>query len=806
MSRRLAIAAVLWVLVAAVSIAQAPPPASARRPGPVAAPPATYRPVLDRYCVTCHNDRLKTAGLSLSALDMNDVAANAAIWEKVVRKLDAGMMPPAGMPRPDAATVHNLVGSLTTVLDREGLAHPNPGRASLHRLNRTEFANAIRDLLAIDIDVTALLPADDSSAGFDNIADALGVSPVLLERYLAAAMKIAPIAVGTYADGAVESIYRAPADLNQLHHVDGLPFGTRGGLLIRHNVPVDGTYEIRTTLWRNNAGRVRGLESPHQLEVLVDGAHVHGVTIGTPEQFAISFDDRLNTKTTAEFDETLKVRVALKAGPREIGVTFVAKTAAQDPQKLRPLASPFDAVDTHGVPRLDAVMITGPFNPTGPGDTPSRRRVLTCRPATAAEEVPCARTIVSALARKAYRRPITPADLDLLLGFYQAGRADGAFEHGIERALVRILTSPEFLFRMEHDPATAKPGMLTRVTDLELASRLSFFLWSSLPDEPLLQSAVQGRLHEPLVLDREVRRMLQDPRADALVTNFAGQWLYLRNVRTVTPIVDEYPDFDDDLRQGLRRETELLFSSVIREDRNVLDLLTADYTFVNERLARHYGIPGVYGERFRRVAVKDEARRGLLGQGSILAVTSNANRTSPVRRGKWILENLIGSPPPPPPPNVPPLVDNKDRSRPLSMREQMEQHRASPQCASCHRLMDPLGLALENFDAVGAWRIRDADTLVDASTELADGTPVNGPLGLRQALLRQPETIVRTMTEKLMTYALGRGLESYDMPTVRAIVRTAAPDYRFTSLVMGVVRSTPFQMRMKPIQGADSTR
>ncbi len=768
---------------------------AAANPIATAASPATFRPVVDRYCVTCHNDRLKTAGLSLAATSLDEVARDADTWEKVVRKLNAGMMPPAGLPRPDLATTRAFVSSLTTALDRAARANPNPGPAGLHRLNRTEYANAIRDLLALDIDSTALLPADDSSAGFDNIAAALGVSPVLLERYLAAAQKIAPLAVGTYADGAVESTYRAPADLNQIGHVDGLPFGTRGGLLLHHTFPLDGTYEIRTTLWRNNAGRVRGLESPHQLEVLVDGARVHAVTIGTPEQFAVSFDDRLNTKTTAEFDETLKVRVPVSAGPHEIGVTFVAKTAAQDPQKLRPLLSPFDAVDTHGVPRVDAVMVTGPFGQTGPGDTPSRKKIFTCRPTTAADEPACARTILGTLARQAYRRPATTADMDVLLGFYTAGRAEGTFDHGIERALVRILTAPEFIFRIEADRAATPAQRLARVTDLELASRLSFFLWSSLPDDALLTAAAQGRLRDPLVLERQVRRMLADTKADALVSNFAGQWLYLRNVRTLTPIADEFPDFDDDLRQGFRRETELFFTAIMRENRNVLDLLTADFTFVNERVARHYGMAGVYGERFRRVAVTREARRGLLGQGSVLAVTSNANRTSPVRRGKWILENIIGSPPPAPPPNVPPLADNKDRARPLTMREQMEQHRANPVCASCHKLMDPLGLALENFDAVGAFRDKDAGTVIDTVTELADGSTVDGPTGLRQSLLRQPETFVRTMTEKLMTYALGRGLEYYDMPTVRSIVRRTAPTYRFGDLVMGIVTSTPFQMR-----------
>ncbi|MGB7218801.1 MAG: DUF1592 domain-containing protein, partial [Vicinamibacterales bacterium] len=678
-------------------------------------------------------------------------------------------------------------------LDRAAALAPNPGPAPLHRLNRNEYANAIRDLLALDIDVESLLPPDDAVAGFDNIAEALGVSSSLLERYLAAAMKIAPVAVGTYADGPVETTYTAPGDYSQIRHVAGLPFGTRGGLLITHTFPMDGEYVIKATLWRNNAGRVRGLEAPHRLETLVDGARVHAVTVGTPEQFATSFDDRLNTKTTADFDATLQVRVPIKAGPREIGVTFVAKTSALDPQKLRPLLSPYDAVDTHGMPRVDRVMITGPFGTTAPGDTPSRRQVFVCRPTTVAEEEPCARRILTRLGERAYRRPVTDADIAPLLDFYRAGRGEGSFETGIERAVVRLLASPQFLFRSDRGLPRAAGAAPARVTDLELASRLSFFLWSSIPDDTLRQAAVGGRLKDPLVLARQVRRMLADSRSEALTTNFAGQWLYLRNLKNILPIVDEYPDFDDDLRQGFRRETELLFRSVLHEDRSVLELLTADYTYVNERVAHHYGITNVYGSQFRRVAITDPNRRGLLGHGSILTVTSNANRTSPVRRGKWILENLMGTPPPSPPANVPPLADNKERATPLTMRAQMEQHRANPVCASCHRLMDPLGLALDNYDAVGAWRVKDAGSVIDAKVETADGRMMDGPAGLRQALLARPELFAQTVTEKLLIYALGRPLEYYDIPTVRRIVRDAAPGgYRFSALIEGVIQSVPF--------------
>ncbi len=760
--------------------------------------------VIDRYCITCHNDRLKTGGLTLEKRDATHPAVDAAVWEKVIRKVNAGMMPPAGATRPDNATLQGFTGSLAGGLDAAAAAGPNPGLSPIHRLNRNEYANAIRDLLALDIDVETLLPPDDAVAGFDNIAEALGVSSSLLERYLAAAMKIAPVAVGTYADGAVETTYTAPGDYSQIRHVEGLPFGTRGGLLIKHTFPVDGEYLIKTTLWRNNAGRVRGLEAPHQLEILVDGERVHAVTIGTPEHFTTSFDDRLNTKTTAEFDATLQVRVPVKAGPREIGVTFAAKTNALDPQKLRPLLSPADAVDTHGVPRVDKVMITGPFDPTGPGDTPSRRMVFVCRPVSAGDEEPCARRIIARLAERAYRRPVGEVDLQPIVEFYRAGRREGSFDLGIERAVLRLLTSPQFLFRSERGVPLKAGASSARLTDVELASRLSFFLWSSIPDDALLQDAVRGRLKDRLVLDRQVRRMIADPRSEALTTNFAGQWLYLRNLKNFLPIIDEYPDWDDDLRQGFKRETELLFKSVLHDDSSVLELLTADYTFVNERVARHYGIPNVYGSQFRRVAVTDENRRGLLGHGSILTVTSNANRTSPVRRGKWILENLIGTPPPSPPPNVPALADNKDRAKPLTMRAQMEQHRANPACAGCHRLMDPLGLALDNFDAVGGWRLKDAGTLIDANVQLIDGTAVDGPAGLRQALLRRPDLFVQTVTEKLMTYALGRPLEYYDMPTVRAIVRDAAKsNYKFSALVVGVIHSTPFVMTSNGTQPAD---
>jgi len=663
------------------------------------------------------------------------------------------------------------------------------------------------------VDVASLLPPDDSSYGFDNVAGVLGVSPVLLERYLAAALRISALAVGDVSIAAAEETYRPRADSTQSRHIDGLPLGTRGGALIHHTFPVDAEYIIRPTLWRNNVGRLRGTTDPHDFEISVDGVRVHLVTVGTPEQHKMTFDDQANAASIATFDKSLEIRLPIKAGRRAIGVTFVSKTAALEPLKLKPFLNQADGVDTYGIPKVDTVTIVGPYAVTGPGDTPSRRRIFACGPAVPGRTTPvagsaiprdadetCAATILSTLARRAYRRPVTPDDMTVLLEFYRRGRLAGGFETGVQQALARMLTSPEFIFRVERDPGAA-PGTVHRVSDVELASRLSFFLWSSIPDTALLDAASQGRLANPIVLGQQVRRMLADPRAEMLVDNFAAQWLYLRNLKSVAPFVEEFPDFDDDLREAMKRETELLIDSVIREDRSVLDLLTADYTFVNERLAQHYGIPRVYGSRFRRVPVPDEARRGLLGQASVLTVTANANRTSPVRRGKWILENLLGTPPPSPPANVPPLKE-AGQGRPLSMRGQMEQHRANPACASCHKLMDPLGFALEGFDAVGASRTRDAGAPIDTRVELADGTAIDGPVALRQWLMRRPERFVQTMTEKMLIYALGRGLVANDMPTVRGIVRDASKqNYRFSALVLAVVRSAAFQMRTAPSSG-----
>ncbi len=766
--------------------------------GLTAAPPdaaAPYRAVIDKYCVTCHNQRLKTAGLMLDTVDLSKIPGNAETLEKVVRKLRAGAMPPPGAVRPDPATYHGLISWLERQLDSAAAAHPDPGRPVLHRLNRAEYGNAIRDLLALDVDPASLLPPDDSAYGFDNISDALGLSPSLQEHYLSAAVRIGALAVGDPDVSAGSETYRIRQDLSQDQHIEGMPLGTIGGTLVRHNFPLDGEYVFQAKLYRTNLDIVRGLEFPHQVEFTVDGERIHVVSIGGNDDLASLFNKP--TDTGDAVDARLRVRVPVKAGPHVVTAAFVQEPEVAEPLRLQPfLRSSVDNFDWSGRPHLQTLAITGPFNPTGPGDTPSRRRIFVCHPVNPAAEEPCAKQIVSSLARRAYRQPLTAADLQLLMSFYQTSRKSGTFEAGIEMALQRILASPKFIFRIERDPENVPAGTAYRISDVELASRLSFFLWSSIPDDELLKVASEGKLKDPPVLDREVRRMLADPRSQALVSNFAGQWLHLRNVRSLLPNSDEFPDFDDNLRQSMQQETELLFESIMREDRSVLDLMTADYTFLNERLARHYGIPDIYGSRFRRVTITDEARKGLLGQGSILAVTSHADRTSPVVRGKWILENILGMPVPPPPPDVPPLKENQEGQKPRTMREQMAEHRANPVCASCHKAMDPIGFALENFDAVGAWRTEEAGVRIDASGELADGTKVDGVVTLRQALISRPEVFAGTVTEKLMTYALGRGIDYRDMPAVRSVLLDAARgDYRFSTLILGIVHSTPFQMR-----------
>lgn len=773
--------------------------------------------VINQYCVTCHNSRLRTGGLALDRLDLNRVAPDAETWEKVARKLRAGMMPPAGAPRPDRKTLDALEASVEGQLDRAAAAHPNPGRAPLHRMNRDEYANAIRDLLGVEVDATTLLPADDSDGGFDNIADVLGVSPALLERYVSAAAKISRLAVGDPETAPLDVTYTVKGDLSQTTTLDGLPIGTRGGTLIHHNFPLDGEYDIKLSPMKLSFGQVFGEGAQNQeLEVTLNGQRVKLYKLdevpmffmkATPASFPppAPLTDPLEERAKMSPGIHLEFKLNVKAGPQTIGVAFLQPSyEANEDLVHRPGASTFDSnigmqygYDT--VPHLARVDITGPYHATGSGDTPSRRRIFVCHPNAPDDEIPCARRIFSNLVRHAFRRAPNDSDIESLLSFYQQERnKGGSFESGIEIGLRRILADPEFVFRFETPPANVAPNQPYRISDTELASRLSFFLWSSIPDDELLNLAIQNKLHEPAVLERETRRMLADDRAYALTTNFAGQWLYLRDLKSSNPDSREFPDFDDNLRQAFQRETEMLFESIVREDRSVLDLLDADYTFVNERLARHYGISGVYGPDFRRVPVPSDARRGLLGQGSMLLVTSNANRTNPVSRGKWILENLLGSPPPLPPPNVPPLKENTGQTIATSVRERMEQHRANQPCAGCHKIMDPIGLALDNFDGVGHWRDVDSGSKIDASGQLVDGTKIDGPSSLRQALLNRPQAFVGTMTEKLLMYAIGRETKYYDMPVVRAIMRDAQDDrYRFSELVLGIVKSAPFQMKIR---------
>ncbi len=791
MNRGYLLAVANW-LSAAVILA---PVLAAQTPSPI-----TQRPLLDKYCVTCHNDKLKTGGLTLQSADLTKIPENAELWEKVIKKVRVEAMPPMGMPKPDASARTTLIASLESTIDQTAAQHPTPGRATLHRLNRSEYANAIHDLLSLDIDATSLLPPDDESYGFDNIADVLKTSPSLLERYMSASWNISRLAVGDPAIGASSAIYRARADLSQNEHIEGLPLGTRGGLKVRHNFPLDGDYLIKVRLWRVTADIIRGLEDQHQLEISVDGARVRLAAFGGPEDQHLS--ETNSGQSCIDIDGRLSVRVPVKAGPHEVTATFLTgiESEAQDDNILKPfIRSNYDVLDFRGEPVVDRLTIEGPAKATGSGDTPSRRRVFTCHPATSADELPCAKKIISALTRRAYRRPVTDNDLETLVGFYQLGRNNnGNFEVGIEAAIQRILASPEFLFRFEPDPVNIADNTPYKLGDLQLASRLSFFLWSTIPDDQLLAVATEGKLKDPAVLDQQVKRMLADPRAQALVANFADQWLYLRNLKNIQPDFQNFPDFDDNLRQAMRRETELFFGSIINEDRSVLDLLNADYTFVNERLARHYGIPNIYGTDFRRVQITDPARRGLLGQASILTVTSMPNRTSPVNRGKWILTNLLGTPPTPPPPGVPALKENEAGNKKLSVRERMEAHRADPTCAGCHKVMDPLGFSLENFDAVGQWRNTDDGSKIDPAGTLFNGAKVSGPVELRSALTANPEIFTGVLTERLMTYALGRGVEYSDMPAIRAILKDAARnDYRFSSIVLGIVKSTPFDTKVK---------
>jgi mono/diheme cytochrome c family protein len=765
---------------------------------------AAARQILDQYCVACHNSRATTAatqtGVVLDAADLSLVGSTPALWETVLRRLHARTMPPPGARRPDEASTHTLVAFLESELDRSARTHPHPGRPLLHRLNRTEYANAIRDLLALDVDAPSLLPPDDSAFGFDNVADVLGVSPSLQERYLSAAETVSALAVGDMHQPTVTDTYTVRQDLSQNQHIEGLPLGTVGGALIRRWFPLDADYEIKIRFFRTNFGNLRGLEHPHPVELAVDGVRARFATIGGDDDLRAAFAKP--TETADAIDGRFSARLQLAAGPHAISIAFVENQPLVDTNRLQPFVrSSSDTLDWTGRPHVDRMTITGPFDATGSGHTSSRARIFSCRPPAGdgARELACAKRILSTLVRRAYREPSSDGDLPPVLGFYESvRRSEGGFDAAIQAALQLVLASPKFLFRAEPDPPGVAAGDVYRIADVDLASRLSFFLWSSIPDDELLAVAGSGRLHEPAVFEQQVRRMLADVKASALVSNFAGQWLQLRNLKTFLPNSDEFPDFDDNLRQAFLRESELFFESFIKDDRDVVELMTARDTFVNERLAKHYGIPGIYGSRFRRVTLADDARRGLLGKGAILAVTSHATRTSPVQRGKWILENVLGTPVPPPPPlpGAGVFAEPAPGEAPRTMRAQMELHRTNPVCASCHKLMDPIGISLENCDAVGAWRTREPNGPVDASGRLADGSDITGVATMRDALTRRPEVFVTTLTQKLLTYALGRGLDDRDMPAVRQIVRDAsAHDYRFSSLVLGIATSVPFQMR-----------
>ena len=812
-------------------------PLAAQAPAGQAAPPAEWsavetRATLRRYCLACHNDRLRTAGLALEALDAERVAEHPATWEKVVAKLRAGAMPPAGRPRPDRAAYAAMAASLETALDRAAAADPNPGRKAAHRLNRREYVNAVRDLLGLEVDGAALLPPDDVDHGFDNIADALPVSPALLDRYLFAARRIARLAVGDPTAAPATETYGLPRMRFQDQRMsEDLPFGSRGGIAVRHDFPADGEYEIRVRLRRQLYDYVRGLQNRQRLEVRLDGARVAAFLVGgapgnpPPRTFAGAVaGDPAWEEYALHADRHLALRVPVRAGARAVGVSFVQGRTERDgvlqPRatgKVLAIAERWSSPSEAPEAAVEHVSVSGPFLAAGAGDTSARRRLFVCYPSAVSEEAPCAREVLARVARRAYRRPLAGDDVETLLAFYEAGRAAGGFDAGIRRGLEGILVDPEFLFRFEREPrAPARPapppgeadgaaaaaarapaGSIHPISDLELASRLSFFLWSSIPDDELLDVAAAGRLRDPGMLEAQVRRMLADARAEALVDGFATQWLALRTLPGVVPTPELFPEFDDNLRQAFARETELFVGSQIREDRSLLELLRADYTFVDERLARHYGIPNVYGSRFRRVTFDDDSRGGLLGHGSILTVTSYPTRTSPVLRGHWLLEHMLGAPPPPPPPDVPALPERGAAGRPASVRERLERHRENAVCASCHAPMDPLGFALDHFDAIGRWRATgEAGEPIDASGVFPDGTAFHGLSGLREVLLDRRAQFVRTVVEKLTTYALGRALEYHDMPAVRRIVReAAADDHRWSSLVLGIVRSLPFQMR-----------
>ncbi len=781
---------------------QAPKPAAAPKQAATAkaapAGAAAQKAVVDRYCVGCHNDKVKTAKLTLQNFDFAHIADHAETGELVIRKLRAGLMPPNGMPRPEPAALDSLVTWMETELDRTTVNKlPPPG---IHRLNRTEYTNVIRDVLNLEVDATKFLPGDDSTRGFDNIAGALTLSPALMEAYLSAAGKISRLAIGNVS-APTQAVFEVPADTAQNHHIEGLPFGTRGGILIKYQFPADGQYSFKvkgvTGYFQAVLGGVKG----EQLEVTVDGERVR------------LFDwDREISNTTGNGRATQKIPI--KAGLHTIGVTFLATNDLPGTELDRPFQR---TMNTPGAipgflfyPHVGQVEIEGPYEAKRPTDTASRRKIFVCNPTTKAEEEPCAQKILSTLVKHAFRRPSTATDLSSLMEFYRSGRSDGTFDDGIEAGLQRILADPEFVYRLEAEPTNVATGRSYRVGDLALASRLSFFLWSSVPDDELIDVAASGKLRDPIVLEKQVRRMMADAKFESFVTNFTGQWLSVRSLRTAEPVVNLFPDFDDNLRNAYQREVEMFFASIAREDRSVLDLLTGDWTYVNERLAKQYGIPNIYGPQFRRVVLPAalDARRGLLGKGALMTVTSAAARTSPVTRGKWFLQTFFGVSPPDPPPDVPAIkeaaADTTGNSKVPTMRETMELHHRNPTCASCHAIFEPMGLALENFDATGTWRTLDGTSPVDPSGVLVDGTKVNGVADLRNYVVNRSGQFVRVVVERLMTYGLGRGVEYQDMPTVRTIVRNTTPGkFKFSSLVLEVVKSNAFQTNIKTTESKE---
>ena len=762
---------------------------------PAFATEQSQRAFLNQYCAYCHNDQTKSGSMSLSKLDLVHIAKNGDLPEKMIKKVRVGLMPPPGMPRPKPAVLSAFAASLETAIDREAALHPDPGRPPLHRLNRTEYANSVRDLLNVDVDVSSLLPADDMSHGFDNMADALAISPALMEGYMRAAGRISREAVGDPAARAITQTYSLPRVANQLRHVDGTPLGTRGGISVVHDFPADGEYVFKLGLYYAATGALYGQNQGkgQMIEVAVNGARAALIEI--------------NPAITLAKDGIKTEPIHVKAGPQRISASFVQKFDGPIEDEYHMVEQTL--VDTQigslpgmtTIPHLHEFSVTGPVKVEGVSDTPSRRKIFSCHPAPGADEIPCAKQIISALTRQAWRRPVDANDLEALLSFYQSGKNEGGFETGVRTAIQAILANPEFVIRFERVPAGVAPGRNYHISDLELASRLSFFLWSSPPDDQLITLAAENKLRDPLTLEKQVKRMLADPRSEALTDNFAVEWLHLQNLKGVNPDLFLFPNFDRTLTDSMRRETQLLFDNVKREDRPVTELLTANYTFVDERLAKHYGIPNIMGNRFRRVPVTDPNRYGLLGHGSILTLTSYAIRTSPVQRGKYVMEVLLGTPPPPAPPNVPALPENADSrtghaEKFLSVRQRMEEHRSNPACAGCHKMMDPIGFSLENFDAVGVWRTNDSGFRIDPAGQMFDGAKLDGPASLRQAILNHSDAFVSTFTENLLAYGLGRVIDSSDMPAVRGIDRAAAArNNAFSSFVLAIVKSEPFQYR-----------